>query len=211
MSDFPIFGSDEPAEAPKAPEAPTLASAPAGSKGGSAPDLYAKIEGEQTFLGKIASKIPGFSGYIERSRRREADQLLRDTISARLEDVRLKLSSVHQDLSRDIILAIDHAEPLGRCDSRLMGLIGKIKDAPQGYSGFFDAVKVKEDDLARIYEFDASLMANAEVISANVDVLQSAVMSSGDIGAAIRILDTSIQDATTKFNSRNEVIFGVDS
>ena len=85
---------------------------------------------------------------IEKRRihRREADQLLRETLSDRLEESRLQLSSVHQELSGDIVKAIDFAESLGRADTRLMGLIGKIKDAPQGYAGFFDAVKIKEDD-----------------------------------------------------------------
>ncbi len=41
------------------------------------PDMYGKIQDESTFLGKIASKIPGFSGYVEKSRRREADEILR--------------------------------------------------------------------------------------------------------------------------------------
>ena len=93
-------------------------------------DLYEKITGESTGLGKLLGKIPGLDGYMERSRRREADQLLRETISARLEDVRLQLGNVHHELSRDIIKAMDHAEPLGRADTLLMGLIGSIKDAP---------------------------------------------------------------------------------
>ena len=106
------------------------------------PDMYDKIEEESTSLGDLASKIPGFSGYLERGRRREADQVLRQTISSRLEESRLQLANIQQELSRDMVKAIDFAEPLGRADTRLMGLIGKIRDAPQGYAGFFDAVKV---------------------------------------------------------------------
>lgn len=176
----------------------------------SAPDMFQKIEDESTWLGRLARKLPGFGGYMERSRRREADQILRDTIANRLEQTRLALSNVHQDLSSDIALAIDYAEPLGRADSRLMGLIGKIKDAPQGYSGFFDAVKVKEDDLARLYQFDASMLDYSEVISANVTALQAAVAGDGDVGSQIRQLDASIQDANNAFNARQEILSGAD-
>lgn len=176
----------------------------------SAPDMFQKIEDESTWLGRLARKLPGFGGYMERSRRREADQILRDTIANRLEQTRLTLSNVHQDLSSDIALAIDYAEPLGRADSRLMGLIGKIKDAPQGYSGFFDAVKVKEDDLARLYQFDASMLDYSEVISANVTALQAAVAGDGDVGSQIRQLDASIQDANNAFNARQEILSGAD-
>jgi hypothetical protein len=173
-----------------------------------APDMFQKIEDESTWLGRLARKIPGFSGYIERSRRREADQILRDTIAGRLEETRLTLSNVHQELSRDIVMAIDHAEPLGRADSRLMGLIGKIKDAPQGYAAFFDAVKVKEDDLARLYEFDANMLDYADAIAANVDALQATISGSGNVAEQIRALDASIQDANNAFSGRQEILSG---
>jgi len=173
------------------------------------PDMYDKIEEETTTLGKLANKIPGFQGYLERSRRREADQLLRLTISSRLEEIRLQLGNVQQELSRDIIKAIDHAEPLGRADTRLMGLIGKIKDAPQGYAGFFDAVKIKEDDLARIYAFDESMMAYADQIGSDIEALEEAALEEGKIGASIRQLDSTLREANTAFNSRQEVMFGV--
>jgi hypothetical protein len=173
------------------------------------PDMYDKIEGESTILGKIASKIPGFSGYIEKSRRREADQILRETIAARLEEVRIQLAGVHQTLSRDIIKAIDHAEPLGHADTRLMGLIGKVRDAPQGYAGFFDAVKVKEDDLARVYAFDEAMLAHSDQIGADVSAVEKAVDMDSDIAGSIRILDTNLREANTTFNSRQEILSGV--
>jgi hypothetical protein len=174
-----------------------------------APDLYEKIESESTALGRLLAKLPGFGGYMERSRRRQADKMLRDAISARLEETRLRLANVHQELSRDIIKAIDHAEPLGRADSRLMGLVGKIKDAPQGYSGFFDATKVDAQDLARIYDFDGQMLTYAETIEAEVNALQEAVRENGAIGDQIRTLDAAVQDANATFNKRQEVLRGV--
>ena len=177
---------------------------------GTVSDLYEKIKGESTGLGNLLSKVPGLDGYMERSRRREADQLLRQTLSARLDDARTKLGVVHQELSRDIIKAMDYAEPLGRTDNRLMGLAGKIKDAPQGYAGFFDAVKVKEEDLARLYAFDESMLGYAEQIEAEIAMLENAVREDGDINAAIRALDETLREANEIFNSRTEVLAGID-
>jgi hypothetical protein len=104
---------------------------------------------------------------------------------------------------------MDHAEPLGWAESRMMGLINKIRTAPQGYAGFFDAVKIKEDDLARIYQFDAGMMDYVDEISADIDALQVAVHESGNISGAIRSLDTSVQEASATFNSRQEILSGV--
>lgn len=172
-------------------------------------DLFDKIQGESTGLGNLLSKIPGLDGYMERSRRREADQLLRKTIADRLEGTRLQLGSVSEELSRDIIKAIDHAEPMGRADTRLMGLIGKVKDAPQGYAGFFNAIKVKEEDLARIYAFDETMLNHADQIGASTAVLEKAVMDDGDIAGAIRALDSELKEANTTFDGRDEVIKGI--
>lgn len=172
-------------------------------------DLFNKIQGESSGLGNLLSKIPGLDGYMERSRRREADQLLRKTIADRLEGSRLQLGGITEELSRDIIKAIDHAEPLGRVDTRLMGLIGKVKDAPQGYAGFFDAIKVKEDDLARIYAFDENMLAQADQIQADTAVLEAAVLDDGDISGSIRALDSALKEANTTFDGRDEVIKGI--
>jgi len=172
-------------------------------------DLYDQMTGEQSGLEKLLNKIPGLSGYMEKGRRREADELLRTTVSSRLEEARLQLGAVIQELGRDIMKAIDHAEPLGRVDTRLMGLVGKIKDAPQGYAGFFDSVKVKEDDLVRIYAFDETMVNHADEIAAGVSALEKAVQEDGDIGGAIRHLDNLVRDANTQFGSRDEVIKGI--
>jgi hypothetical protein len=146
---------------------------------------------------------------MTRRRRREADQILRETISGRLEDSRLQLSNVHQELGRDMVKAMDYAEPLGRADTRLMGLIGKIKDAPQGYAGFFDAVKIKEDDLAQLYAFDESMLAYCDQISADVDALENATLDKGDIESGIRTLDNTLREANSAFGSRQEILAGV--
>lgn len=173
-------------------------------------DLYGKIAGEESSgLGNLLSKIPGLSGYMERGRRREADQILRDTIVARLEEVRLQLSNVHHDLSRDVVMAMEYAEELGRADSRLMGLIGKINDAPQGYAGFFDAVKVKEEDLARLYVFDEQMLGHVDQIAADTDALQKATSDGGDIDGALRELNSDLRTAHEVFNARNEVLMGI--
>ena len=172
-------------------------------------DLYDKIQGESTGLGNLLSKIPGISGYMEKGRRREADHILRETIANRLEQSRIKLGTVIQDLSRDIIVAIDHAEPLGRVDTKLAGLIGKIEAAPQGYAGFFDAIKVKEDDLARIYSFDNEMLTFADEIDSSIDALSKAVTDGGDVGGSIRALDTLLNQANETFATRDEVIKGI--
>jgi hypothetical protein len=170
------------------------------------PNMFETVADQRGFLSNLISKIPGFKGYMEKAARREADQLLRDTISSRLEQSRLDLAAVQQTLSRDIIAAIDFAEPIGRADNQMMGLIGKIKDAPQGYAGFFDPVKVKEEDLDRIYSFDNQMLDHVAQINADVAALNKAVSDGANINAAINMLNQDLKLANEIFNTRQEVI-----
>lgn len=172
-------------------------------------DLFEKITGEERGLERLLDKIPGISGYMEKGRRREADAMLRRTIADRLDESRKHLGAVTEELGQDMIKAIDHAEPLGRVNTRLTGLAAKIRVAPEGYSGFFDAVKVKEDDLARIYAFDEGMLLFSDEIEASVSMLEKAVQDDGDIKSAIRNLDGLVREADHKFNSRDEVILGI--
>lgn len=171
--------------------------------------FYEKIVGDAGTLRNLLSKIPGLSGYMERGRRREADQLLRDTITGRLEQVRLNYSAIYQTVGRDIFLAMEYAERMGRADNLLMGLIGKIKDAPVGYAGFFSAVDVDAEDLARLYSFDEQMLNHTDQIGAEVDALSKAVADGGDIGQALTALTTSLLETNEIFNSRQEVLNGI--
>ena len=172
-------------------------------------DLFSKIVGEERKLEELLKKVPGLGGYMEKNQRREADAILRQTIVDRLERTRVQLSNVHQEIANDIVRAMDFAAPLGRADTRLMGLIGKINDAPQGYEGFFDAIKVKEDDLARLYAFDENMLNHAEAIDTAVSALESAAMNGEDLKGLIRELDSTVQAANETFAQRNEVLLDI--
>ena len=68
---------------------------------------------------------------------------------------------------------------------------------------------MKEEDLARIYAFDENMLNHADQIAASTAVLEKAVVDSGDIGGAIRDLDSAVKEANTIFADRDEVIKGI--
>ena len=56
-------------------------------------DMYEEVSEDQDPIKKLASKIPGFSGYIERENRRAADKLLRESIADRYDEIWTKISA----------------------------------------------------------------------------------------------------------------------
>lgn len=173
-------------------------------------DLYKQIKRNANGIEAFLAKLPGLRGYMERQTRRDADQLLRETIVGRLQETRKRLAAVSQDLARNITQAIAYAESLGRADTKLTGLIGKIEAAPQGYAGFFAAAKVDSAVLARLYTFDEAMLDHITQLDADVAALAKAVRDDGDIQMAIGVLTSSLQTANEAFAQRRELLTGID-
>jgi hypothetical protein len=166
-------------------------------------DLYDKIKDSQGLLGKIASMIPGFSGYMDREQRREADKMLRDVIANRYTEQLRRVSSIQVQLISSG--GIEHVDDLQDAATRLQRLIDMVKTAAYGYAGLFAAVKVNEAELAKLYQFDLALLENVPQVAAAVDNVEASVGSDG-LPAAIRHLSRVVGEANTTFERRKEVL-----
>jgi hypothetical protein len=166
-------------------------------------DLFDQVTGDQDIFKKLASKIPGFDGYVERQNRRSADKLMRETIADHFEALYKQISALQNDfINQGEILYVDDLE---RAAIKLRTFIDKIRRASYGYSGFFDAVKINEDELARVYEYDAALLELEGEVSHAIDNVESSMGGDG-LPAAIRHLTNKSQDCLDAFNRRDEVM-----
>lgn len=161
-------------------------------------------------LESLASKIPGYNGYKEKEMRREADSLLRQHLATQFAE---QLTTA-EDIAGQMLTGpgLAQLDEMGKGNTRLQTLIDKIKTAAQGYAGFFDAVKVKEDELDILYEFDNVMLAQVDVVSEALDQLQAA-LDSGDSGAlapSVRRYVKSVTDASAEFDKRREKMIGIE-
>ncbi len=166
-------------------------------------DLFEKVTGDQDIFKKLASKIPGFQGYIERSNRRAADKLLRENVAARFEELWQRVSALQVDfISQGEILYVDDLE---KAAIKLRTFIDKVRRASYGYAGFFDAVKVNEEELARVYEYDNAMFELVGEVGRAIDNIEASMGTDG-LPASIRNLVTKTQDCITVFNRWDEVM-----
>ncbi len=169
-------------------------------------DFLGKIMDERGGLEKLVGKIPGYKGYKEKELRREADRLLRETLARQFEAQWQRLADLQKQLlSSGGILYVDD---LDSAVTRLRGFIDKLKTAPMGYSGLFDAIKVKEDDLDKLYQFDNQLADNVGNISTAIDGVQSAIDAQQGIPESIRELDKLCRQLNVLFDQRKGVLAG---
>lgn len=165
------------------------------------PDLRDQIRSHENAFQRLLDAIPGFDGYREREIRRTADKLLREHLVAELDRVRARL--------RDIVGEWSRAGKLALLDDidRLSRLMGKARDslrfADYGYTGFFDAIKIKEEQLDQLYEYDVSL--RELIVACGTSVEELAAGTDDAAGAKMKAVEAAIGQLQEAIDRREQV------
>lgn len=166
-------------------------------------DLVSKIGDEQNILEKLASKIPGFGGYLKEEQRRTADKLLRDTLASRYEEQWQRISAIQRRMVEELM--IDQVDNLESAAIKLRTFIDTMKTAAYGYGGLFDAIKINEPELQKLYEYDNDLLNGVTKVASAVDNVEASVGTDG-LPAAIRNLVTVCGDCVIAYEHRKDVL-----
>jgi len=169
-------------------------------------DFFQKVTSMQDPFKKLASYIPGFSGYVERENRRDADKLLRDTVARRFEEQWKRASQMQADMAGNGM--IEYVDDMEKAAIQIRTFIDKISTAPRGYSGLFDAIKINEKELEGIYQFDAAFFDLAEQVARGNDNVEASMGDAAALPAAIRNLTSLARLAVETYNKRSEVVIG---
>jgi hypothetical protein len=168
-------------------------------------DLFETVKGGQDFFKKILSKVPGFSGYVERTNRRAADKLLRDQVAMKYGELASRASGLQKDIAE--AGQLDFLDDVDAIGLKLRTFSDRIKNASYGYSGFFDTVKINENELAQIYAFDAAFFDLGDQISSGLDNIEAGIGGDG-LKSAIRAVNTLAKQVIQTYDRRYQVITG---
>lgn len=169
-------------------------------------DFFGRVTGDQDPIKKLASYIPGFSGYIERENRRAADKLMRDTVARRFDELYKRLSALQTELISQG--GLEFMDDIEKAALQIRIFTDKLRNATYGYSGLFDAVKINEAELAKIYAFDAAFFDMAEQIKNAMDTVEASMGAPEGLPAAIRNLVTLSRQTVTTYEQRYEIFNG---
>lgn len=166
-------------------------------------DPLDKITEGKDLVGKIKNALAGFVGYVDRENRRDADKILREGIAKRVEKQWERVSEIQRDLVSEGKLEL--VDDLEAGAIKLRQFADRLKTAAYGYAGFFDAVRIKSEELEKLYAYDFALLEKVDEIERAVDNVEASIESEG-LPAALRHLKTVGQDAIDTFDQRKEVI-----
>ena len=167
-------------------------------------DITEKVRGALGGLERLAASIPGYKGYKEKEMRREADKLLRMHLARQLEEQWRRLP----DLQKQLIGAgqLELVDDLERAVMGLQTIVDRLKTASYGYAGFFDAVKVKEEQLDALYRFDEALLNEVPKVAEGIDRVAAAIAAQKGMAEAIAELAATVRKIGETLHRRQDVM-----
>ena len=138
-------------------------------------DVYAQAKSQMRLSERIAAALPGFRGYKEKELRRESDKLIRNNLTLKLSKDKDNVRSIAQRIAdkryMDVLTDID------RLTAKMDRITEKVNHASYGYAGFYDIVKIKEENLDRMITFDNQLLDEVDALTASIEDLKTQLLS----------------------------------
>lgn len=166
---------------------------------------YEAARAQRNILERLGEKIPGFRGFQDRELRRDVDKLQREHLAGEIGRLKTTLrdrARAYTDAGQIALLG-----PFDRLDRQLDGLSQSVRFADYGATGLFDAVKIGEAELQRLYEFDLSLLDDVAALRTEAGAVPGP--SQGDAAAALGQLEQRARAVEEKWRGREQVISNV--
>ncbi|MEM3185115.1 MAG: hypothetical protein QXQ39_00350 [Conexivisphaerales archaeon] len=165
----------------------------------SGPDIREKVKESRGTVKKLELLIPGLRGYRKLEDIRASDELLRNEVADRLDKARNSLDSIRKKM----VDAGDFANlsAIASAMSRLQQLSGQVRHSEQGYSGIAANIRVDEDTLNRLYDFDSEFVSSAFNLA---DFAAQVVYQQDTIQSNIASINSMIDEFKQKWMTRIE-------
>jgi hypothetical protein len=172
-------------------------------------DVYAQAKSQMRLSERIAAALPGFRGYKEKELRRESDKIIRNHLSLKLSKAKDNVKSISQRIADKRYL--DMLTDVDRLNAKMDRITEKVNHASYGYSGFFDIVKIKEENLDRMIAFDNQLIDSVNALTAEIDALKTQLLGgdTSNLKDKIQGISDKVELLEDTFDKRQEVIVGV--
>ena len=172
-------------------------------------DYLGKVKEERGLLEKIMGYIPGYRGYKEKELRRESDRLVRMEVVNRLRAAKTSFRRNFASPSAVQKLSGDDTYRFEAFTARLDRVTQRIDRAVAGYAGMFDAIKVKENKLDSVIQYDASLIEKAEAVKADVEKTNGVELGTDEWRASMDAVIAEVEDLDRLVDERSNILRGL--
>ena len=152
----------------------------------------------------ILEKIPGYSGYRAKERRRDEDKQVRLELARGYDQIAQRLA----DLQGKLVRASRFAEvgDVERLERALRLFTDRLRTATYGYGGLFSERSIDERALDQIAAFDRALGDGTDELRASVEALSGAIGGGDDLPGKIRATQGLIDGLNRRFELRGQAV-----
>ncbi|MDO9099443.1 MAG: hypothetical protein Q7V53_01690 [Caldisericota bacterium] len=161
-------------------------------------DVDGVNDGQRDWFVELTTRIPAFSGYREREQRRTADKTIRDTMAAKLDELRSILAEVMEQANEAETSVLDDI-------SKILHTLNDLRDRVEflgyGETSFFSEELLDESALPPIYELETQTYDK-------LDDLETVFESPKDLGRrdTLKSIRRKLEEITKDFAARKEAI-----
>lgn len=165
-------------------------------------DIRKLVVSDRGWIKKVQAFLPGYKKYRNCEDLRIADSLLRKELAARLEKVENHVKRSREEIAND--MDFDLINRIGELVNLSHKITEKVRHAEQGYAPWISGdVRIEEDELNALYNYDLSLIDNIEKLIVEAQGLEESSIQGGpDRSQRISSLRSSIEDFEGVFIQR---------
>lgn len=150
---------------------------------------------------KFANIIPGLKSYRSHESRRDTDKRLRDYLASRIDGIRKRIDDINLDLTNQKKIGL--LDDVDNVNKKIKKIGDMLRHASYGYTGVFDQVKMRDEELDRLYNYDLQLMESIDTLIKDTDAFAAESMDEPLIKTyrdKLLKLETLIEERKMVFN-----------
>jgi hypothetical protein len=167
------------------------------------------VDDDRGVIKRLQLLVPGYRSYREGEDIRAADELLRVQVADKVKNARATVENTRQLLVQaNQFTALNDLSPL---IADLWKLEGEIRNAEQGYTGISANVRIRPEQLDRLYEYDFGFAQAGNTLAQTVSSLPSIASgpNAAQSGAVIATARGQVNQLDQAFKARVQAIEGI--
>jgi hypothetical protein len=168
-------------------------------------NLKKKIQENRDLVSRITAKFPGFAGYVEKAETYDADKIVRGLIVDRIGTFKNGINEKLSDLAKKKERAL--LPDLDALSLKMETVIKKCQHADFGKTAALSSMKLSDDDVNRLLEFDWRLISSLDELDKSVNELRAAAAE--NLSAVIGGISDKLREFEKKFDERKNVLLEV--
>jgi len=173
------------------------------------PDIRQQVDANRGIAKKLELLIPGLRGYRSKEDIRVSDELLRNQVADKLDHVKDNLQQLRKQVASGNDL--NNLGSVGSLMAQVQTLSGEVRHAAQGYAGWVAPIRIDEDKLNKLYDYDYSFVSAVFQLDDTTSPGKLTYDSTAPnaIQATLGGFVRSVADIRQKWSQRMEAIEGI--